>query len=136
MCARPVHNWGYFLMALLGADEAEKERRSHLADFIADYAKFKSGVEALFGKFEFEGSFRAQLRTHAQSGAESIAAYAARTTDVCSKAYPAFATEKQLSLAVDHFIAGLADITMRDYLLHDRACRSLSWQEIVQMAQA
>ena len=136
MCARPVHNWGYFLMALLGADEAEKERRSHLADFIADYAKFKSGVEALFGKFEFEGSFRAQLRTNAQSRAESIAAYAARTTDVCSKAYPAFATEKQLSLAVDHFIAGLADITMRDYLLHDRACRSLSWQEIVQMAQA
>ena len=74
-------------MASLGAEEAEKVRRSHLADVIADYAKFKSGVEALFGKFEFEGSFRAQFRTHAQSGAESIAAYAARTTDVCSKAY-------------------------------------------------
>ena len=68
-------------------------RRSHLADVIADYAKFKSGVEALFGKFEFEESFRAQLRTHAQSGAETIAAYDARTTDVCSKAYPAFASE-------------------------------------------
>ena len=93
MCARPVHHWGYFLMASLGAEEAEKVRRSHLADVIADYAKFKSGVEALFGTFEFEGSFRAQLRTHAQSGAESIAAYASRTTDVCSKAYPVFATE-------------------------------------------
>ena len=93
MCARPVHHWGYFLMASLGAEEAEKVRRSHLADVIADYAKFKSGVEELFGTFEFEGSFRAQLRTHAQSGAESIAAYAARTTDMCSKAYPAFATE-------------------------------------------
>ena len=57
-------------------------------------------------------------------------------TDVCSKAYPAFATETRLSLAVDHFIAGLADITTRDYLLHDRACRSLSWHEVVQMAQA
>ena len=37
---------------------------------------------------------------------------------------------------MDHFIAGLADISTRDYLLHDRACRSLSWQEVVQMAQA
>ena len=92
MCARPVHHWGYFLMASLGAEDAEKVRRSHFADVIADYAIFKSDVEALFGKFEFEGLFRAQLRTHAQSGAESIAAYAARTTDVCSKAYPAFAT--------------------------------------------
>ena len=123
MCARPLHHWGYFLMASLGAEEAEKVRRSHLADVIADYAKFKSGVKALFGKFEFEGSFRAQLRTNAQSRAESIAAYAARTTDVCSKEYTAFAMEAQLSLAVDHFIAGLADTTTRDYLLHERACR-------------
>ena len=80
-------------MASLGAEEAEKVRRSHLADAIADYPRFKSGVEALLGKFEFEGSFRAQLRTHAQAGAETIAAYAADTTDECSKAYPAFATE-------------------------------------------
>ena len=70
-------------MASLGAEKAEKVRRSHIADAIADYAKFKSGVEALFRKFEFEGSFRAQLRTHAQSGAKTIAAYAARTTHVC-----------------------------------------------------
>ena len=54
---------------------------------------------------------------------------------MCSKAYPAFATETQLSLAVDHFIAGLVDTTTRDYLLHDRAYRSLTWQEVVQMAQ-
>ena len=93
MCARPVHHWGYILVASLGAEKAEKVRRSHLEDAIEDYAKFKSGVKALFGKFEFEGSFRAQLHTNAQSGAESIAAYAARTTDICSKAYPAFATE-------------------------------------------
>ena len=131
-----MHHWGYFLIALLNAEEAEKVQCWHLADAIADYAKFKSGVEALLGKFEFEGSFRAQLRTHAQSGAETIAAYAARTTDVCSKAYTAFATETQLSLAVNHFIAGLADTTTRDYLLRDRACRPLSWQEVVQLAQA
>ena len=39
-------------------------------------------------------------------------------------------------LAVDHFIACLADSTSRNYLLHDRACRPLTWKEIVQMAQA
>ena len=131
-----MHHWGYFLMASLGAEEAEKDRRSHLADAIADYAKIKSGVKALFGKFKFEGLFCAQLCTHAQSGADSIAAYAARITDICSKAYPPFATKTQLSLAVDNFITGFVDATTRDYLLHDRACRSLTWQEVVQMAQA
>ena len=40
-------------MASLGAEEAEKVRRSHLADAIADYAIFKKGVESLFNKFEF-----------------------------------------------------------------------------------
>ena len=40
MCARLVHHWGYFLMASLGAEKAEKVRLSHLADVIADYAKF------------------------------------------------------------------------------------------------
>ena len=118
-------------MASLGAEKAETVLRSHLADSIADYQKFKSGVEAMFSKFEFEGSYRAQLRTHAKSGAESIASYASRTTDVCSRAYPAFATETELSLAVDHFITGLADTTTRNYLLHYRACRSLTWQEVV-----
>ena len=47
MCARPVHHWGYFLMASLGAEKAQKVRRSHLANAIADYVKFKSGVETL-----------------------------------------------------------------------------------------
>ena len=136
MCGRPVNRWGYFLMGSLGAEEAEKVRRSPFADAIADYPKFKTGVETLFGKFEFEVSVSAQLRNHAQSGAESIAAYAARITEVCSKAYSAFATETQLLLAVDYFIASLADKTTRDYLLHDRALRTLTWQECVQMAQA
>ena len=40
-------------MASLGAEEAEKVRRSHFADAIADYAKSRSSVKALFGKFEF-----------------------------------------------------------------------------------
>ena len=94
------------------------------------------GVETLFAKFEFKGSFRAMLRKHAQAGAESVAAYAARTTDICSKAYFIFSTNPQLSLAVDYFVSELADSTTRDYLLHDRACRALTWQETVQMAEA
>ena len=136
MCAGPVHHLGFFLLASLGTEEAEKVRRSHVAESVADYATFKKGVETLFGKFEFETSYRAMLRNHTQAGAESVAAYAARTTNVCSKAYAGFSTETQLSLAVDHFIAGLADSTSRDYLLHDRACCPLTWQEVVQMAQA
>ena len=127
MCARPVHHWGYFLLASLGTDEAEKVRRSHVAEAVADYPVFKKNVETLFGKFEFEDSYRAMLRSHAKAGAESIAAYAARTTEVCSKAYAGFSTETQLSLAVDHFIGGLGDATSRDYLLHDRACRAFTW---------
>ena len=100
MCARPVHHWGYFLMASLGAEEAEKVKRSHHADTIADYVKFKSGVETLFEKFEFESSFRTQLRTHVQAGAECVAAYATRTTDICLKAYPAFATKTAFARCV------------------------------------
>ena len=138
MCARPVHHWGYFLLASLGTEEAEKVRRSHLAESVADYRQqyVQNKVETFFGKFEFEGSYRSMLRTHAQAGAESVDAYAARTTHVCSKAYVGFSTETQLSLAVDHLIAGLADLTSPEYLLHDRACRPLSWQATVQMAQA
>ena len=121
--------------ASLGVEEAEKVRRFQLAGAIVDYPKFKSGVKTLFGKFEFEVFFRAQLRNHSQSNAESIATYAALTTEVCSKAYPAFATETQLSLAVEHFISGIADATTPDYLLHDRALRTLTWQKCVQIAQ-
>ena len=109
MCARPVHYWGNFLLASLATEKVEKIRRSHVAESVADYATFKKGVETLFRKFEFKTSYRAMLRTHAQAGTESVAAYAARTMNVCSKAYAGFSTETQLSLAVDHFIAGLAE---------------------------
>ena len=54
MWSRPVHHWGNFL-ASLGNDEAEKVRRSHVADVVADYPLFKQSVETLFGKFKFEG---------------------------------------------------------------------------------
>ena len=91
-----MHHWGFFILASLGTEDAEKVWRSHVSKSVADYYAFIKGVETLFAKFEFEGSFRAMLRTHAQAGAGSIAAYAARTTDVCLKAYPNFSTDTQL----------------------------------------
>ena len=91
---------------------------------------------SLFGRFEFECAYRATLRNLRQSGAESIAAYAARTMDLCSRAYPNFSTDDQLSLAVDHFIAGIADVSSRENLQRERARRTLEWQEAIRIAQA
>ena len=93
MCARRMHNLKYFLIVSLGAEKAEKVRRSHHGNAIADYVKFISGGKTLFEKFELKSLFRAELRTHAQAGAKSVAAYVARTMDICSKAYSALATK-------------------------------------------
>ena len=136
LCNRPRSRWAYFVLSWLGSEEAEKVRRSHVADSVADYEKFRDGLTTIFGRFEFEGAFRAQLRSLRQSGAETVTAYAARTTDLCSRAYAEFATEAQLSLAVDHFIGGLADTSTREYLLRERARRPLEWIEAVRIAQA
>jgi hypothetical protein len=136
LCNRPRNRWAYFVLSWLGSEEAEKVRRSHVADSVADYDKFRAGLTTIFGRFEFEGAFRAHLRSLRQSGAETVTAYAARTTDLCSRAYAEFATEAQLSLAVDHFIGGLADTSTREYLLRERARRPVEWMEVVRIAQA
>ena len=136
LCNRPRSRWAYFVLSWLGSEEAEKVRRSHVADSVADYSRFRDGLITIFGRFEFEGAFRAQLRSLRQPGAETVNAFAARTTDLCSRAYAEFATEAQLSLAVDHFIGGLADTSTRDYLLRERARRPLEWMEAVRIAQA
>ena len=60
---------------------------------------------------------------------ESIDVDAARTTDLCSRAYPNFSTEDQLSPAVDHFI--VADVSSREYKQRTRAFRTLEWQEAI-----
>ena len=136
LCGRPRDRWGIFVLQWLGIDEGDKVRRSHLAEKVHDYAAFKEGLITLFGRFEFEDSYRAALRSLRQSGSESVSAFAARTSDLCSRAYPDFATEAQLNLAVEHFVSGLADASSRDYLRRERARRRISWQEAVQMAQA
>ena len=127
LCSRHRDRWGFFVLAWRGSEEAEKVRQSHVADTVASYKKFRDGLIALFGRFEFEGAYRATLRGLRQSGSESVAAYAARTTDLCSHAYAEFSTKAQLSLAVDHFIAGLADSSSRVYLQRERAQRTLEW---------
>ena len=135
LCDRPCDRWGFFVLSWLGSEEAKKVRRSHVVDSFAKYDTFRDGLIALFGRFEFEASYRASRRNLRQAGAESIAAYAARTTDMCSRAFTNFSTEDQLSLVVDHFIAGLADQSSRTYLQRERAQRALEWLEAVRIAQ-
>ena len=115
LCSRPRDCWGFFVIAWLGSEEAEKIRRLHVADTVASYEKFRDGLITLLGRFEFKGAYRSTLRYLRQSGSESVAAYAALTTDLCSHAYAEFSTKAQLSLAVDHVIAGLADSFSDEY---------------------
>ena len=69
-------------------------------------------------------------------GSESVAAYAVRTTELCSHVYAGFSTVAKLSLTVEHFIAGLADSLLREYLQRERAQCTLEWLENVRIAQA
>ena len=58
LCGRPRNRWAQFVLSWLGSDESEKVRRSHIADDVGDYDKFRDGLITLFGRFEFEGAFR------------------------------------------------------------------------------
>ena len=49
--SRPRDRWGFVVLAWLGSEKAEKVRRSHVADTVASYKKFRDGLIALFGKF-------------------------------------------------------------------------------------
>ena len=109
LCSHPYDRWEFFVLSWLESEKAEKIRRSHVAYTVASYEKFRKGLIALFGRFSFEGAYCATLRVLQQSESESGAAYAAQTTDLCSHAYAEFVSKVQLSVAVNHFIAGLAD---------------------------
>ena len=126
MCGRPRDRWARFIISWLGANEAKKVRRSHFFGNDVDYAVFRDGLITLFGRLEFEDSYRQQLRELTQAGSESVASYAARTTDLSSHDYPYFTTEVQLDLAVEHFVSGLRDTSTRDYLRRERARRRIT----------
>ena len=126
MCGRPRDRLARLIISWLGANEAEKVCRARFFSDDVDYTAFKTGLITLFGRLAFEDSNRQQLRELAQTGSESIVSYAARTTDLTTRAYPKFSTENQLNIAVEHFIAGLRDTSTRDYLRRDRARRSIT----------
>ena len=127
MCGRPRDQWARFIIFWLGPNEAEKVRRSHfVADYVEFYSKFRVGLFTLFGRLEFEDLYRQQLRVLVQSGAESVTAFALRTTDLSTRAYFDFPTDRQLDLAVDHLISGLRNASSRDYLRRERARRRIS----------
>ena len=136
LCGRPRSRWGHFVLSWLGHDESEKVRRSHIVESVARYDDFRAGLVTLFGRFEFKGQYREALRSLKQSPGETVAAYAARASDLCSRAYPDFSTETQLDLATEHFISGIVDASSREFLRREFARRQLTWQEAVQLAQA
>ena len=93
MCARPRDRWSRFILSWLGTNEAEKVRRSHFVGAAVSYEQFRNGLYTLFGRLDFENAYRQQLRGLAQSGSESVAAFASRTSDLSTRAYPDFLTE-------------------------------------------
>jgi hypothetical protein len=56
-------------LSWLGSEKAEKVRRSHVADLVADYSKFRDGLTTILGRFEVKGAIRAQLRSLRLPGA-------------------------------------------------------------------
>ena len=80
----------------------------------------------LFGWYECEDNYRSQLLSLPQAGSESMAEYATRVTDFCSRAYPSYTTEIQLDLAVENFISGLVDVSSREYLQRERFFAALA----------
>ena len=136
MCGRQRDRWARFIISWLGANEAEKVRRSHFSSDDVDYTALKNSLISYFGRLEFDDSYSQQLRQLAQTGSESITSYAARTTDLTTRAYSKFSAEDQLDIAVEHFIARISDTSTRDYLRRERARRSITWQKAVQLGQA
>ena len=130
LCNRPRLRLGVFVLGWLKIAESDKVCRSHLEDSLVDYDKFRDGLITLFGQHECEDNYRFQLCSLSQAASESVADYAARVTDICSRAYPSYTTDIQLELAVKNFISGLADMSSREYLKQERACRRVDWNEL------
>ena len=136
MCGRPRDRWSRFILFWLGTNEAEKVHRVHYVGDAVFNEQFCHGLYTLFGRLDFEDAYSQQLRVLAQSGSESVAAFASRTSDLSTRAYPGFPTELQLDLTVDHFISARRDFSTRNYLRRERARRRIEWQEAVHIAQA
>lgn len=90
----------------------------------------------LFGRLKFEDAYRQKLRELKLLASELVNDYAARTSDLVSRAFPNYTTNAQLDIAVENFVAGLVNVSTGEYLRRERACRRIDWTETVQMAKA
>ena len=126
MFKRPSDRWARFIISWLGPIEAEKVRRFHFVANGVDYSRIREGLFTLFGHLDFENSYNQNLGVLKQSGAESVAAFGSRTTDLSTLAYPDFPTDLQLDLSVNHIISCLRDAFSREYLRRERALRRIS----------
>ena len=85
----------------------------------ADYDKLKSALQEKFGKVKDSRQAHAELRRVQQEPGESAEAYGERVMKLTSCANPE-ATEKQLQItALEHFLCGLADLSLQERL-HNR----------------
>ena len=98
----------------------------HVADDIAEYDTFCAKMIALLSRFKFESAYCVTLRNLRQASAEFVTAHAARTTDFCTHVYANYFTDNYLSLAVNYFKAGIADVSSRSYLQQKRARQNLN----------
>ena len=79
-----------------------------------DYTEFNITLITLFGWLKFEGSNRQHLRDFAQTGAEFVASFASRTTELSLGAYFEFPTKIELDLEVKHYVSELRDVATRN----------------------
>ena len=89
----------------------------------------------LFGKLNYSNAYHATLLSLRQTGVECVVASAARKFDFCFCPYPNFATENQLSRAINDFIFGISNVYNFD-LQRERARRKIDFQEAVMIVHA
>lgn len=90
---RSRNRWTRFIILWLNANNTENIRRFHFFGDDLNKTEFKNGFITLFGRFEFDDSYRQQLSELVQTCSESVTLYAAQTTDLTTRAYPKFSTE-------------------------------------------
>ena len=71
---RPRDCWWFFVYSRLGSEVAEKVWRFHIADNVAGSKAFRDKLISLLRRLEYDGAYRATLKSLEQSGSKSVAA--------------------------------------------------------------
>ena len=87
MVRRSRDRWARFLISWFGANNAQKIRRFYFFSDDVDYTVFINDLITLFGRLEFEDSYRQQVRELSQTSSKSIAFYISRTTNLTTQKY-------------------------------------------------